>query len=1322
MNSTKEEEEEVNKNVIPQAQAPIPTRELNETMFREEEEGAPKEIAKEEEKEIVQEEEVEAVFLPPSQKGKDNIVLDEVIGMSVNNANEYQRKKEFIQSETADQRDEYDFLYPHLDDPEFSYKIAQHQEFYENRYDGKIHNIEEFSNKLCSASFELLPHQIFVKNFLSFQTPYNSLFLYHGLGTGKTCSAIGITEEMRSYMKQVGMRKRIIIVASPNVQENFKMQLFDERKLTQINGVWNVKSCLGNALLREINPTSLKNIPKERVITQIQSIIKNNYLFMGYIELANYIRKKIVISQDTGYSDEERKKMEIENIKREFNHRLFVIDEVHNLKVNQDTQDNKTAQLLMRVAKYSKNMRMVLLSATPMYNSVDEIIWITNLMNINDKRSTISIKEVFDNKGNFKEERKNEKGVVIQESGYDLLARKLIGYFSYVRGENPYTFPYRVYPTLFAPTKTFAEPTGLIEGLGNAAQALVGNYTKQYPLPKKQLNGKEIEVPLEHTPLYVNELEPFQERVYTLLIRKTREEMSKGKVDFEDLSKFGFRMLQTPLEALTMVYPSEELDIYLENPIEDNQIPDLGETNVGKRGLYNVMNFVDETNKPVPLKHSYSYKPEVLKKYGPIFREDILAKYSAKFSSIIKSIRKSKGIIMIYTQYIDGGALPMALALEEMGFARFTTSSSVQSLFQKPPSDPLDVFTMKSRRELTDKTKFKQAKYALITGDKAFSPQNSKDLKEIVRADNKNGELVKVVIISRAGSEGLDFKNIRQIHIVDPWYNTNRFEQIIGRGVRNLSHCMLPFNERNVEIYMHASYLTESKEWEAADLYVYRLAKNKAIKIGKVTRLLKEISVDCIINIGQTNFSLQKLASLPANQGIELLLSSSDKKVKFEVGDKPYSQLCDYMESCDYQCKSRNVTNIPSNEIIDATYSTYFADSNNDRIQLRIVNMFRDQKDGQHFYTLDEIVGYVNVVKQYPMTQIYSTLTNLVSNQTEFIYDKYGRRGHLINKGSLYAFQPIEINDDSITVFERKVPVEYKRPTVAMEGRKEFSERTERQEKEEGMFIEDYSTLIQQMSRNLTDASSTHKITSSDQNWYRHASRVVNHLQAVHGIGLERLHEFIIEHNIDFLMLKEKLILVNHFYNKISDPEKLNFLEKTIKKYLDTKIVTLKNKTGILLADTNKTNMYIQDNESETWKIAEPEDLRNFERAGLIKDALEDDENRYNRIIGFIDMFRNGKEMVYRVKDLSQMQNNVGTRISGQTPGKRVLIDYLNKIVGEELYSLEQSKEIMQLGVCVIIELLLREYNSTDKNQKIWFLNPEKALYNKIAKYRISKK
>ena len=54
--------------------------------------------------------------------------------------------------------------------------------------------------KLCKKSFELSPHQNFIRNFLSEYTPYNGVLLYHGLGTGKTCSAIGIAEETRKYM------------------------------------------------------------------------------------------------------------------------------------------------------------------------------------------------------------------------------------------------------------------------------------------------------------------------------------------------------------------------------------------------------------------------------------------------------------------------------------------------------------------------------------------------------------------------------------------------------------------------------------------------------------------------------------------------------------------------------------------------------------------------------------------------------------------------------------------------------------------------------------------------------------------------------------------------------------------------------------------------------------------------------------------------------------------------------------------------------------------------------------------------------------------
>ena len=146
-----------------------------------------------------------------------------------------------------------------MEDPNFNTKIASKKEFADTQYDGVVYDslakIKEHANNMCRADFQLSPHQLFVRNFLSFQTPYNSLLLYHGLGTGKTCSAITICEEMRDYLSQIGMStsQKIIIVASPNVQDNFKLQLFDRRKLKLIDGIWNIRACTGNKYIKEIN-------------------------------------------------------------------------------------------------------------------------------------------------------------------------------------------------------------------------------------------------------------------------------------------------------------------------------------------------------------------------------------------------------------------------------------------------------------------------------------------------------------------------------------------------------------------------------------------------------------------------------------------------------------------------------------------------------------------------------------------------------------------------------------------------------------------------------------------------------------------------------------------------------------------------------------------------------------------------------------------------------------------------------------------------------------------------------------------------------------
>ena len=103
-----------------------------------------------------------------------------------------------------------DYLYPRLEDEEFNLKLSQHKELRDHQYDGYITSVKDEAEALCNADFELATSE-FCENFMSFNTPYNSLLLYHGLGSGKTCSAIGISEEMRKYMKQLVNVSRLLL-------------------------------------------------------------------------------------------------------------------------------------------------------------------------------------------------------------------------------------------------------------------------------------------------------------------------------------------------------------------------------------------------------------------------------------------------------------------------------------------------------------------------------------------------------------------------------------------------------------------------------------------------------------------------------------------------------------------------------------------------------------------------------------------------------------------------------------------------------------------------------------------------------------------------------------------------------------------------------------------------------------------------------------------------------------------------------------------------------------------------------------------------------
>ena len=1173
--------------------------------------------------------------------------------------NKFLIRKEAVERHYLDDYHGFDYLYPSLNDPMFNVKITKKQEFFDTKYEGQIENVEDESNKMCNMDVELAPYQIFVRNFLSFQTPYNSLLLYHGLGSGKTCSAITVAEEMRDYLKQMGINKRIIVVASPNVQDNFKLQLFDERNLKEIDGLWNIKSCTGNKFIREINPMSMKGLSKEKVVNQIRRIINNSYLFVGYIEFSNIIAKKSNVTSDI--PEQKKKKVSESKLQKFFNDRLIIIDEVHNIRMTDDNKDKRVAVSLLKLVKIAKNLRLLLLSATPMYNSYKEIVWLLNIMNINDRRATVELKDIFDKDGNFII---SDEGI---EIGKNMLLRKATGYISFVRGENPYTFPYRIFPNEFAPNRTFLD--------------------KDYP--RVQINSAEIIEGLQHINVYLNTIGEYQYSGYEYILNNTvANPRMDDAIGLEGMEKFGYTIIQPPLEALNIVYP--------QNGISKEEMIDSDDVNkdllIGKSGLNSIMTYSTTTNPPS--RFNFQYRPWVTEQYGRIFSSVNLENYSAKIKNICDIIMQSKGIVLIYSQYIDGGLVPMALALEELGFIR----NDKKSLFATPPKEQIDAITLKPKSSYSGDS-FTPATYTMITGDKTLFPDNDAVVKKLTSSDNRDGAKIKVILISKAGSEGIDFKNIRQIHILDPWYNMNRIEQILGRGVRTKSHCQLPFKDRNVEIYLHATILDNDQE--AVDLYLYRLSELKAIQIGYVARTLKESAVDCLLNISQNNFTVEKM-----NQVVKQRLSSGEI-IDYAVGDKPYSSTCDYMDKCSYSCIPNVV--ISEDETQFDTYSKSFIMMNTEKIIQRVKMLFKEH----YFYIKEDLIREINIIRRYPLVQIYAALERLINDSNEFISDKYNRQGHLINIGEYYYFQPLEITDNRISVFERSTPLEYKRNTVEITLPSEVTETMVKKVENVAAPAEKVvivtntiaKKLITSLKENFDNATTTQMVVRGDENWYKYCSLTITKL-IDKGISRELLIKFLIAHIVEMLLFTDKLILLEYVFNN----KELNEFESLIKSYFDSYIMKSSNLTAILLENNGVQQMLMK--KGNTWVDAQPQDYKDMQ--GEITKYIVPQDKMAN-IMGFIIAFKD-KYMIFKVKDMT-LKRHKGARCD--QAGKSDTIKLLNKIVGGDTYTNQNTRDMVQMELCSLQEFLLRYFDEIKKDDKRWFLSPEESIINNIQTIKI---
>lgn len=984
-------------------------------------------------------------------------------------------------------------LYPTFEDKHFQKKISFKKEF---NYQTK--QIE----KTCDSHtrFQLEPHQEFVKRFISYNTPYNGLLLFHGLGSGKTCSAIGISEEIRKYNKNNPKFKKIIVIASPDVQNNFKLQLFDKNKLKKKNGIWELSSCIGPLLLEELKINEIQNLEKDKIIQKINNLIKEKYVFMGYVQFSN------IIENLTSFNTEVLKK----KLKDKYEDSVIIIDEAHNIRNGNfgEGEGKKVSTMFNRLFVNVKNIKLILLTGTPIYNNQAEILYLLNILHTNDGRNKIDDKIIFNKDGKFK------------EKGEEYFKALLNGYVSRVRGENPYTFPHLVYPNEFDKKFSFL--------LMNKPRY----YFNKKPIPEENT--------IKHLDLYVYKMNEFQEDSYNITIDEIKNTIDEGN----ERNEINFTKSSKPIQALNIVYPGKDGNFLL-----------------GKEGFnYNL-------KKTTRKKIEYEYKNE------DIFSYSNIGKYSIKIKNIIDCILNTEGIVLVYSNYKSSGVIPLAMALEEIGFDRY--GGPKNNLLKKEKSKKINIHNLRGN---VNTSLFTQGHYSIISGDKTYSPHNSEEIQGLTK-DNLNGEKIKVVLITEAGTEGLDLNHIRQVHIMDPWWNMNRIEQIIGRARRNCSHKYLPEEKRNVQVFLHA--IIQDNYVETLDTHYYRISEKKAIEIGKITRIIKQMSVDCLLN---------KIDNTKAPTTIKLNLSNGVIIKNFDIRDKPYSPLCDYQDVCEYKC----VNDIKKKEYgtDDTTYQ--YELSKNEYIIYDLKKLFSEK----HIYRIPEIK------KRYKNKNINPTEFELMIDSSidyllrEQVIDKYGTKGKIIKIADLLLFQPDNINNEYISSYERMNIMQPKKSFVI------DLEITETNDNEENIFLDDINEEIIMLQRKLE--SYFNNIIFEDNIKINYKKMVIEH---------------VFDYNL--ITLESKINLLNLLENKDKKNYKENekILYNIYKKYMIG--------DDILLDNNEKLTMYTKD--ENVWVLGDIENINAYKKKLINYDI---DDYNYKALIDYSGQKKDKKK--FKIMDISQ--------------------------------------------------------------------------------------
>lgn len=767
-----------------------------------------------------------------------------------------------------------------------------------------------------------------------------------------TCSAINIAQNFIPQVQKYGTKIHIL-VPGPLLKEMWKRSLLQ---------------CTGETY-RKYHDKSIyiSDEERERIDKNALSQALQYYKIMSYRNFTKkvlgdkIVEKRVITGQKTKISYKKTEEGEYERdvaIDRIYSlsNTLIIVDEAHHFAGNSYGEALK----MILEHKDSVNLKVVLLSATPMKNLADEIIELINF--IRPINSPIERDKIFTSSTNHMME--------IKQGGIDYFKKMVNGYVSYVRGADPLIYARRIDKGVI--------PNGLL--FTNLIRCI---------------------------------MESFQKETYLTAIKDETEDTLDRKS--EAVANFTFPILSTDKKTIIGTYGKDGLNI-LKNQIKiyGDELNQKIATQFfeGKKDQY--LSLADDGKR---------LAGKILKYPNLRFFSVKFNKALKNISKLVYG-KKGNKTAFIYSNLVTVGITLFQEILLENGYLEYQEDFSNYQFKNDTICYYCGITLDNHNNLNKDipEHKFSPATFIVITGKVGEEEDTIQEDKIRIignifnNVNNSEGKYIKFLLGSKVMSEGISLKNVGEVHILDVHYNIGNIDQAIGRAIRYCSHYDL-MNENNiypeVDVYKYTIALEDKLTTEEE---LYQKAELKHITIKKIERAMKEVAIDCPHNVSGNMFieEIEKFKKCSLDGEVKCPSQCDYTVCHYKCENLKLNK--QFYDPNRYIYKS-----IDKNKLDYTTYNYEMSKNEIDFVKIKIKDMYVLNYiytlDQIIDYVKEQFLAYKNDL--FDLFFVYKALDDMIpitendfNNYKDTIIDKYNRQGYLIYRNRYYIFQPFEQNEN----------------------------------------------------------------------------------------------------------------------------------------------------------------------------------------------------------------------------------------------------------------------------------------------------------------------